>query len=187
MNRLWTVPIALFLTATVTEPAFAFVDIAPQTRQLLVFLHVLGVVLFLGNVIVTAMWMSVAKRTRDANAIEFACKAVIRADWMFTLPGVILILIPGLLIIEPFGGLGGASWIDMSLALFLVSGIIWGAVLVPLQKRMVLLTREARELHIALSDQFYVVHRRWTMWGGIATLLPLIALYLMVVKPRLWG
>ncbi len=52
---------------------------------------------------------------------------------------------------------------------------------------MVGLTREASELHIALSDSFYAVHRRWTMWGGIATLLPLVALYLMVVKPRLWG
>ena len=82
--------------------------------------------------------------------------------------------------------MGGASWADASLALFLLSGIIWGAALFPLQKRMAALTREAHELHIALSDRYYVVHRRWAMWGGIATLLPLIALYLMVTKPRLW-
>jgi len=178
---------ALLLTAAIAEPAFAFVELAPRTRQVLVFLHVLGAVLFLGNIVVTAMWMAMAKRTRDANAINFACRAVIRADWMFTLPGIIMILVPGLLIMQPFGGMGAASWIDMSLTLFLASGIIWGAALIPLQKRMAELTREASELHMALSDRFYVVYRRWAMWGGIATILPFIALYLMVTKPKLWG
>jgi hypothetical protein len=42
-------------------------------------------------------------------------------------------------------------------------------------------------MKIGLSDRFYGVMRKWTIWGGVATLLPLVTLYLMVFKPRLWG
>ena len=63
---------------------------------------------------------------------------------------------------------------------------IWLAILVPLQKSMVRITHEAADLGLALSDAFYRVHRRWMMWGGIATLLPLVVVYLMVYKPALW-
>ncbi len=59
------------------------------------FLHIAGVVVFLGNIIVTAAWMLMAERTRSLMVIHFSAKAVIRADLLFTLPGVLLILMNG--------------------------------------------------------------------------------------------
>ena len=158
----------------------------PMFHQTLVLLHVLGAVIFLGNIIVSAMWMARARRTRDLQVLHFAAGAVIRADWMFTLPGILLILVPGLLIVGPWGGIPGASWAEVSLALFILSGIMWVALLVPCQRKMRQLTTEAVEMKTALSEHFYKVAGRWFMWGGLATLLPVVSLYFMVFKPALW-
>ena len=59
------------------------------------FLHIAGAVVFLGNIIVTAAWMLMAERTRSVHVIHFSAKAVIRADLLFTLPGVFLVLMNG--------------------------------------------------------------------------------------------
>lgn len=64
-----------------------------------IFLHIGGAAVFLGNIIVTGAWMLMAKRTRNVNVIHFPTKAVIRADLLFTLPGVLLVLINGLVMV----------------------------------------------------------------------------------------
>jgi uncharacterized membrane protein len=164
-----------------------WISFSTPVHQTFVFLHVFGAIIFMGNIIVTAMWMANAGKTRDANVIYYASRMVMRGDAIFTTPGVILIVGGGLLTVGPWGGFPGASWAELALASFILSGIIWGVVLLPLQKRMVRISREAVEMKIGLSDSYYGVLRKWTMWGGIATLLPMMALYLMVFKPQLWG
>jgi len=55
-------------------------------------------------------------------------------------------------------------------------------VLIPTQRRLVAVSDEARKAR-SLPPEFERLSGRWAMWGGIATLLPLIALFLMVTKP----
>lgn len=184
--RYWSATLAVILLAPST--AFAgWVSFSTPVHQTLVLLHVFGAIIFMGNIIVSAMWMTNAKRTGDTAVLYFASRMVVRADNVFTIPGIVLILGPGLLTVGPWGGFPTATWAEMALALFILSGVIWGAVLLPLQKRMLRMTREAVELKVGLSDGFYGALARWSAWGGVATLLPLVALYLMVFKPRLWG
>lgn len=157
------------------------------TQRILVLLHIFGAIIFVGNIMVSAMWMTAAKRTRDKTVLYYAARTVQRADFMFTVPGVLLLLIPGLILVGYWGGFGGTGWAEAALALFLMSGIVWAAILLPLQGKMIRLGREAVELGMALDETFYRLLRRWNMWGGIATLLPLVSLYLMVFKPALWA
>ena len=71
------------------------------------FLHIAGAVVFLGNIIVTAAWMFMAERTRSIDVIHFSAKAVIRADLLFTLPGVLLVLMNGYaMVLDRWGGWG---------------------------------------------------------------------------------
>ena len=70
-------------------------------------LHIAGAVIFLGNIIVTGAWMLMAERTRSISVIHFSAKAVIRADLLFTLPGVLLILMNGFVMV--FSAWGGWS------------------------------------------------------------------------------
>ena len=163
-NRLLTL---LSLTAATVvlgaTNAFAFVEFSPSMHKMLVFLHVFGAVIFLGNIIVSAMWMANAKKTMDTMVIHFAVRMVQRADMIFTVPGILLILVPGILTLGPWGGFGHASWAELALALFLVTGIIWAVILLPLQRRMIRVTSEAVELRIALADYFYAVFSRWAI------------------------
>ena len=169
-----------------TSSAHAFVSLSESVHATMVFLHVLGAVLFLGNIIVSAMWMAQARRAQNIVVLHFAARSVMRADWLFTLPGIVLILVTGLLTVERWGGLPGTACVELGLTLFILSGVIWGAVLVRLQKRMIRMTQEAIESGGGPDEPIQGVVWRWMMWGGIATLLPLIALVMMIFKPDLW-
>ena len=143
------------------------------------FTHVLGVVLLVGNVTVTAVWKVIADRTRDVVIVRFAQNVVVWTDWTLTCGGIALIMIGG------YGMVGIArmslltSWLLVGQLLFVLSGMIWLAVLVPLQ---------AKQAHIArtetkdLSALYWKLGRRW-LWWGVAATFPLIgAVYVMVAK-----
>ena len=55
--------------------------------------HLFGVVLFLGNIIVTAVWKVMADQTGDSQIIAYAQRLVTLTDWIFTAGGVVLILV----------------------------------------------------------------------------------------------
>lgn len=145
------------------------------------FMHLLGVVLFLGNAVVGAVWMSLVRRSGDPEVVRVGVRAIVLTDALFTLPPVLLLTLNG-------GMLGtqwfkaGAAWIIAAVLLFAATGILWGAVLVPIQKQLSRLL-EAMPPHGPLPPECDVLIARWFRWGGIATLLPLVIFVLMVFKP----
>ena len=58
--------------------------------------HLLGAVMFVGNIVVTGWWKAMADRTRDARIVAFAQRQVTLTDWVFTLGGVVLVAVGGL-------------------------------------------------------------------------------------------
>ncbi len=50
------------------------------------FLHVSGAVIFIGDIIVTGVWMMLADRNGDPNVMRFSVKSVAVADAIFTGP-----------------------------------------------------------------------------------------------------
>jgi uncharacterized membrane protein len=55
-------------------------------------LHLFGVVMFMGNIIVTGWWKVMADRTGDYRIIAFAQRQVTLTDWVFTFGGALLVL-----------------------------------------------------------------------------------------------
>lgn len=161
-------------------------DPTPSHRAFLL-LHFLGMILLMGNVIVSSMWMTQARKTGDRTTLYCASTVVARADWVLSMPGLLLILISGIMTVGYWGGFGRASWAELSLAFFALIGVIWVALLLRYQRRMLRLTREAVELKIGLSGEFSGIATRWAFWNGIVTVLLCGSLYLMVFKPHLWG
>ena len=70
-------------------------------------LHVLGVVLLLGNLIVTAVWKVLADRTRQVDVIAYAQRLVAVTDIACTAPGAILIAVSGGVLAGDVGGVTG--------------------------------------------------------------------------------
>jgi len=163
-------------------------NLSPTVHLVFVFLHVLGAILFMGNIIVSAMWMAQAKRTKNTAVLHYASLSVMRGDRVFTMPGILLIVVPGVLAMGHYGGFGAsAPWAELALALFILSGIVWAAILLRLQRRMISLSGAAVESGGEVDAAFYTTLKSWNMWGGIATLLPFVSLILMVFKPTLWS
>jgi uncharacterized membrane protein len=86
-------------------------------------LHILGVVIFLGNIIVTGIWKYRVDATRRPEVIAFAQRLVTLTDWVFTLGGVILILIGGFGMVGVAGlDIAQTPWIEHGLTFFVASG-----------------------------------------------------------------
>ncbi len=145
--------------------------------------HITGVVLFLGNIITGVFWKLHADRTRELRARAQALDGIIRADRLFTMPGVLLIIGTGVWLAQ-LGNLPllRTFWIGWSLVLFGISGAVFMVALAPLQKKM--LANVSAGLAGGWDESAYErMSRSWAIWGAIATLTPLAALYLMVIKP----
>jgi len=144
------------------------------------FLHIFGVVLFVGNIMVTGAWMFLAERTGEKAVLRFASRVVNWADVAFTAPGVILIVIGGLTISNNrWGGPLATGWLMAGAALFLASGAVWVAFLIRYQDKMIRLTEDSAA---ELPKEFFSVLHRWYFWGAVATILPVAAAVFMVVK-----
>ncbi len=147
------------------------------------FMHILGSILFTGNIIVTTVWASLSRRARNLEALRLGVRGIIVSDKVFTMPGVLLLLLNGGILGTPFFK-QQAMWLFISIALFVVSGIVWGAALIPVQKRLSALMK-ATPHGAAIPAEADVLLSRWFRWGGVAGLLPLVTLVLMVVKPSI--
>ncbi|MBC8087151.1 MAG: DUF2269 domain-containing protein [Phycisphaerae bacterium] len=154
-----------------------------MTYTLWKFLHVLGVVLLIGNVTVTAVWKVFADRTGAASVVAFAQRLVTYTDWAFTLGGVTLLIIGGYgMALQARLSLFSSTWLSLGQLMFVISGLIWILILVPTQIRQSRMTRTFTSETVVLPDGYRVLSRRWIFWGVVATLPLLVALYLMVAK-----
>ena len=80
-----------------------------MTPTFLKTLHVLGAVLFLGNIIVTAFWKTLADRTGNLAVIRFSVRTTTLADLLFTLAGAVLLAASGHALASPLGGIGSSG------------------------------------------------------------------------------
>ena len=144
--------------------------------------HLLGVLLMVGNVVTAAFWKIRADLTGNPAVIHHTVKNVMIADYFFTIPGLVLIILSGFLMAGRTGAsLSGWNWLTLSLVLLAVSGIVWLAILVPMQLRMVRYSAACVEKG-AISAEYRNASRLWAVFGIAATLLPVTILYLMVMK-----
>ncbi len=147
-------------------------------------LHIASVVAFLGNITTGIFWHAHAARTRDPRLLHHAMDGIIRSDRWFTLPGVVLIIVTGVLAALQAGyPLLGTRWIAWSLLLFGISGVIFGVRVAPLQERMRTLARTGLQTGTFDHARYESLTRQWEAWGLASLLTPLGAMVLMVLKP----
>lgn len=151
--------------------------------KLLLFLHMLGVLFLVGNIVTAAFWKVKADLQGDLNVIHHAVKNVMLADYIFTLPGLVLLMVTGILMAVKAGyAMSGLNWLTLSLILFSVTGLIWLALLLPLQRSMIRHSAQALETGV-LTKAYRRASLNWAIFGTIATLLPVVIMYMMIAKP----
>ncbi len=146
-------------------------------------IHIFGVILLMGNIIVTAWWKFMADKTKDPSVISFAQRQVTLTDFVFTAPGALLAIAAGDYMAYTFmSNTWDIQWLTWGRCLFIASGIIWMTVLIPTQIKQ---ARMARDFAISKSipEGYWKLSKRWNIFGAIAVFLPLINIYWMVFKP----
>ncbi len=145
-------------------------------------LHALGAILLIGNGMVSALWKGLADRTGDARIVARAQRSVAVADWVFSLPGALLLLVTGLARMGELGGMGAQPWIRRGLEIYALVVLLWLAVLVPVQAKQGKLAKA-----FGAGGEIPPAYRRlrliWNLVGGIVLLLLLAALVFMVLRP----
>lgn len=149
-------------------------------------LHVVSVIWFLGNIITGLFWHAQAARTRDPKLLAHVMGGIIRSDRLFTLPGVIGIIVSGIGAAQ-LGGypMLGTGWILWAIILFSISGLAFMFRVAPLQRRLRGLAQTGAESGAFDFERYHRLAVHWELWGAIALLTPLAALALMVLKPGL--
>lgn len=146
---------------------------------ILKLVHVAGVVLFLGNISVGVFWKRYADLSRNAVIMAYTMDAIIAADKIFTIPGILLLLA---------GGFGAAfigaipilstGWVLWALIAFILSGLAFG----PIARTQRKLSAAA---HAAKLEEYERLSKGWDLWGFIALGLPIVAFAIMILKPAL--
>jgi uncharacterized membrane protein len=145
-------------------------------------IHILSSVLMVGTGFGTAFYLFFANRSRSVEAIAVVSRLVVRADWWFTTPAVIVQPLSGAWMIHLAGYPLDALWIKASLALYVIAGACWLPV-VWLQVRMGRMALAAHAANMELPAQYWRYARRWELLGYPAFIAMLAVYWLMVHKP----
>lgn len=144
--------------------------------------HIFGVVIFLGNIIVTGWWKNMADRTKNPQIIAYAQRQVTLTDFIFTAGGAMILLIAGMTNAYLHDMSYATKWLGHGMTIFLASGVIWAAVLIPVQAKQAKMARDFAVSDV-IPDSYWKLCTTWNIFGLLATLIPLANLYYMVFKP----
>jgi len=129
-------------------------------------IHIIFVIIFLGNITIGLFWKIIAEKTKDLDKIAFAFKGIIKAERYFTMPGVIGITLFGVgLALHAKMPILGTGWILWSIILFIIPGIAFMAKLVPLQKKLAAFASDKDKFN---WEEYHKLSKQWDIWGYIA-------------------
>lgn len=145
-------------------------------------IHILSSVLMVGTGFGSAFYMFMANRSNNLQAQVIVSRLVVKADWWFTTPTVIIQPVSGITLVYLAGWPLDANWLLWTYALYALAAVCWLPV-VWLQIRMRNMSLEASANSTALPALFWRYARYWEMLGYPAFVAMLGIYWLMVAKP----
>jgi uncharacterized membrane protein len=150
---------------------------------LMKILHVLAAVVLLGNLIMAPFWRKRMAISDGLQARANANRSVRVADFLFTLPGWVVVLVTGLIMAIQGGFFrSGDKWLHVSVFFFLVWLVAWHAGTMRARKAMIAQANEAVASGQA-AEALTQHERQWARWSYVSALVAVLILILMVVQP----
>lgn len=149
--------------------------------HVLLIVHVVAAIIFLGDISVTAVWKVRADRAGSARVALFAQQLVAFTDRVLLIPSLIVLLSTG---VASAMWAGIAFWAEPAYAavqlFFFLSGVVWQGVLRPTQARQLALL-ESLAPDAALPGEYDALARRWLRAGLLAILFAYLSLASMIL------
>lgn len=143
------------------------------------WMHIVGAAILFGTGLGTAFHFWCALRGGKVAVIAASARATVLADWLFTLPAMVLQPVTGLALASAAGYPLASAWIVASFALYLLAGACWVPVVV-IQLRLRDIAARCEREGGALGEDFHRLARRWFVLGWPAFIALLIVFGLMV-------
>jgi uncharacterized membrane protein len=153
-------------------------------EDLLRLVHLLGATVLFGTGAGIAFFMVMAHRTRDPKTIAHVAGTVVIADALFTATAVILQPVTGAWLAHETGWPLSEGWIELSLALYVVTGLFWLPV-VFIQIRLRNLARVAARDGTPLPELYFRLYRIWFAFGFPAFSSVVGIFWLMLTRPSI--
>jgi uncharacterized membrane protein len=152
-------------------------------HDVIIIVHILSATLLFGAGLGTAFQMWMAHRSGDVGAIAEVSRNVVRADFLFTLPAVIIQPLTGIALIRIDGYGFSEPWLVAAYHLYVFVGACWLPVVwIQIQARN--LAQQAVTDGAALPPRYFRLMRWWFWLGWPAFSAVLAIFWLMVAKPQ---
>ena len=153
-----------------------------ELYELLKWLHIVSSVLLVGTGFGSAFYMFMVNRSKNLQAQRVVSHLVVKADWWFTLPTVIIQPITGFAMAHLAYFPLDAWWLKWSYFLYGLAALCWLPVMW-LQIQMSRMVSLADQAAAPLPPKFWRYARYWQRLGYPAFAAMLGIYWLMVAKP----
>jgi len=145
--------------------------------------HVISATVLFGTGLGIAFFKWITDRTGNTGAIRVVSEKVVLADWLFTLPAILVQAGTGVALAKLLGYPLFRGWLAWALVLFCLAGICWIPV-VWLQLRMRDLARMSEREGAPMGALYRTYARVWFWLGVPAFASVVLVFWLMIAKPQ---
>lgn len=145
-------------------------------------IHVISSGVLLGTGLGIAFFMYRAKFTENLHEKYFAARNTVIADYLFTLPAVVIQPISGVWLVSTLGYEWTEFWLIYTYILYVVIGICWIPV-VWIQIQVKKIIQQSIEMKEGLPERYHQLMKVWFILGWPAFISLIAIFYLMVAKP----
>lgn len=145
-------------------------------------LHIMSATILFGTGVGIAFFMLRSHFTDNIQEKFYVAHNTVLADYLFTLPAVIIQPATGFWLVWQ----GGYGWMDAWLAwtyvIYIIAGLCWLPV-VWIQIQLKNMAKHAVEIGQALPERYHTFFKIWFLLGWPAFIGLVIVFFLMVMKP----
>ncbi len=166
----------MFYSALLSECGFLDLYIFIKT------LHVISSTILFGTGIGIAFFMFRSYFAKSLDEKMYAARNTVLADYLFTLPAVVMQPLSGAALIYMAGYDWTDRWLLWTYGIYVVAGLCWLPVVwiqIELKRILVNCVRTGAEVPL----RYYRLFRIWFLFGWPAFIGLIIVFYLMVAKP----
>jgi len=144
-------------------------------------LHIISSTILFGSGIGIAFFMYLSCFSDNLEVKYFAAKNTVLADYLFTLPAVIIQPLSGFWLINESGYNWDEPWLQLTYVIYIITAACWIPVLwmqIELKKILIICLNNKTELPI----RYHKLFKSWFILGWPAFIGLLVIFYLMVTK-----
>jgi len=145
------------------------------------FLHIVAVILFAANTIITPWWRCKAVHSGNINSVRFVSDYMGKSDTLFYSVAGSLVFITGLIQLHSIPSLWNALWIQLGIFYWVLTYVVWVSILRPIQKKQRKILRGVNSIK-EIPEEYWNMNKTWRWAGWAGFIIPLLAVHAMVMK-----